>query len=29
MFDSPYHLIKNGVDIRTNKLIIDLKKVIK
>lgn len=29
MFDSPYHLIKEGVDIRTNRLINDLKKVIK
>lgn len=29
MFDSPYHLIKNGVDMRTNSLISDLKKILK
>ena len=29
MFDSPYHLIKKGVDVRTNRFIIDLKKIMK
>jgi hypothetical protein len=28
LFDTPYHLIKRGVDLRTNLLIQDLKKII-